>query len=245
MRVALIADIHGNLVALDAALAEIARERVDQVVCLGDVAATGPRPAETIERLQGLGCPVVMGNADAWLLDPEPSGVDDEDIRRIEAIDRWCAARLSAAQLAYVATFQPLVQVALDDGVALLCFHGSPRSYDDIILATTPDDELDRMLAGHRATVLAGGHTHAQVLRRHQHAVLINPGSVGLPYEQIGSPGQTRNPPWAEYAVIGWAAGRLSVDLRRVPVDVGAVIRDALASGMPHAEWWARDWAPA
>jgi putative phosphoesterase len=242
MRVAIIADIHGNLVALDAVLAEIERERPDAVVCLGDVAATGPQPAEAVARLRALGCAAVMGNADAWLLDPRPYDTDDEDMRRIEAIDRWCAARLAPADLAYLRAFQPLVTLPLSGEASLLCFHGSPRSFDEIILATTPEAELEEMLGGYRAAVMAGGHTHIQLLRRHGETLLLNPGSVGLPFEQVDWGARTRNPPWAEYAIVGWAAGRLSVDLRRAPIDPGAVVRAALASGMPHAEWWAKDW---
>jgi predicted phosphodiesterase len=65
-RVALISDIHGNAVALEAVLADIARRRVDEIVCLGDVAAGGPQPREALERLRTLGCAVVRGNADEW-----------------------------------------------------------------------------------------------------------------------------------------------------------------------------------
>ena len=72
MRIAIIANIHANRVALDAVLADIEALRPEQIVCLGDVAATGPQPRQAVERLRALGCPVVMGNADAWLLDPQP-----------------------------------------------------------------------------------------------------------------------------------------------------------------------------
>ena len=70
MRIGLIADIHGNLFALDAVLAALARIGMDELICLGDVAALGPQPREVIERLRALRCPVVMGNTDAWHLDP-------------------------------------------------------------------------------------------------------------------------------------------------------------------------------
>src|SRR5258708_31692588 len=93
MRVALISDIHGNCVALEAVLADIERAGVDQVVCLGDVAATGPQPHAVIERLRATGCPVVMGNADVWLLNPQLSETEDEATRQIEEIDLWCAAQ--------------------------------------------------------------------------------------------------------------------------------------------------------
>jgi predicted phosphodiesterase len=241
MRIAIIADIHANLTALDAALADIEALRPDQVVCLGDVAALGPQPRQVVERLRALGCPVVMGNADAWLLDPPVEASADENTRRFEDIDRWCAAQLAPTDLAFLRAFAPTVELPLGDRATLLCFHGSPQSYDDIIVATTPDDELARMLGGCRATVLAGGHTHAQMLRRYQEMTVLNPGSVGLSFE-YNSAGSARNPPWAEYAVVDWARGRLSVELRRVPFDAGALAQAAFDSGMPHAEWWARDW---
>jgi putative phosphoesterase len=242
MRIAIIADIHANDVALDAVLADIEMVQPEQIVCLGDVAATGPQPRQVLERLRALSCPAVMGNADAWLLDPQPSGTSDEHIRRFETIDRWCAAQLAPDDLAYLRTFQPTIALSLGEDATLLCFHGSPLSNTDIIRATTPDDELERMLGGQRATVLAGGHTHTQLLRRYRDMILLNPGSVGLPYEQNSATGGSRNPPWAEYAVVGWAAGKLSIELRRVPVDAAAIVRAARANAMPHAEWWVQDW---
>ena len=93
-------------------------------------------------------------------------------------------------------------------------------------------------------SVMAGGHTHVQMLRRHRETLLLNPGSVGLPFEQVAD-GQVRNPPWAEYALVEWAGGEVSVALRRVPIDARAVVDAILRSGMPHAEWWAQDWAVA
>ncbi len=233
MRVALIADIHGNLAALEAVLAAPERDRPDRVVCLGDVASTGPQPRETVERLRALGCPVVMGNADDELLHPETIALDqsgDEQARRIAELDRWCAAQLTPADREYLAAFRPTVELSLGGGATLLCCHGSPRSYNDSIRADTPVDELERLLAGVAATVVAGRHTHQQFLRRHGGVTVINPGSVGL------------NPPWAEYALVGWERGELSVEFRRLPLDGAAVARAALESGMPHAAWWAGHW---
>ncbi len=70
MRLALISDIHGNNVALEAVLTAISTQNITQVICLGDVASTGPQPCEVIKRLREIGCPVVMGNMDVWLLQP-------------------------------------------------------------------------------------------------------------------------------------------------------------------------------
>ena len=242
MQVALIADLHGNLVALEAVLGDLETQGAEQVVCLGDVAASGPQPRETLARLRALDCPVVMGNADAWLLHPQPVDAQDDNARRFEAIDVWCAAQLAPDDHDYVRSFRPTVEVSLGGGAALLAFHGSPRSNTDAILSTTSEEALERMLVGFNAAVMAGGHTHVPMLRRYRDALLVNPGSVGLPFEQPARTGRERNPPWAEYALVRWVNGGLGVELRRVPVDAGAVIQAARDSDMPHAAWWAADW---
>ena len=97
MRVALISDIHGNLTALEAVLAELADEPVDQIVCLGDVAIFGPQPREALARVRELACPVVMGNTDAWALSPTPHPVRDEETRFFNAVELWGAAELTDA----------------------------------------------------------------------------------------------------------------------------------------------------
>ena len=98
------------------------------------------------------------------------------------------------------------------------------------------------MLAGYRATVMAGGHSHSQLLRRFGEATLINPGSVGQPIVLERITGKVRHPAWAEYALVTWQAGNLRIDLRRTPYDTAEVIRTALTSGMPHAKWWVWGW---
>jgi predicted phosphodiesterase len=231
-RLALIADLHGNLLALEAVLADLAREGVERVVCLGDVAATGPQPHETVARLRALDCPVVMGNADAWLFDPPAAASDDPETRRIEEIDRWCAAQLSDADLAFLRDFRPTVSVPLPGGSELLCCHGSPRSYDDILRATTPAAQLDALLGGAPPTLLAGGHTHERLYRRHGPTTLINPGSVGM----------SSDPPWAEYALVSAPSESLRVEFRRARFDLDAFIATIECSGMPHADWLADAW---
>jgi predicted phosphodiesterase len=242
MLVALISDIHGNALALEAALASIEADQPDHIVCLGDVAAFGPQPCQAIERLRALDFPTVMGNTDEWLLNPGvPTRPEDDRTRRLEDIGFWNVKQLTPADTAYLRTFRPTVRVALGDGgPSLLCYHGSPRNFHDIISPATPEDELEIMLKGFDDLVLAGGHTHDAMLRRYRGQILLNTGSIGLPIERL--PAGDRNPPWAEYALVRWQDGRLGIELRRTPVDAGAVVQAALDSGMPHADWWAKDW---
>lgn len=241
MRIALISDIHGNLMALERVLTELEQENIDQIVCLGDVAIFGPQPCETVARVRALGCPTVMGNTDAWALNPQPHPVRDENTPKFNEIELWGAAQLGAADRDCIRTFQPIIEIDVAGDVRLLCYHGSPRSFHDPIHVTTPDEEVAPMVAGVEATLLAGGHTHVQMVRRYGEKVIINPGSVGLPFEQLAN-GAARNPPWAEYALLTWEAGRLSIDLRRTRVDVAEIRRSVEVSGMPHAEWWLEDW---
>jgi len=241
MRLALIADIHGNLPAFDKVLADLGRDGIDQIVCLGDV-AVGPQPVETIERLEQLGCATIMGNWDACMLGDEPK-VDGELAQRLVDACTWSTQQLSTAHLDYVRGFQDTLEVRLAHETTLLAFHGSPRSFDDEIFATTTDDELEQMLAGCDASVYAGGHTHFQMFRRYGERVVLNVGSVGQPFRRRQQ-GVMRISPWAEYCVIGREDGRLAVELRRTPIDVDDVIRTMLGSGMPHADWWAEHWVP-
>src|SRR5262249_31638538 len=102
------------------------------------------------------------------------------------------------------------------------------------------DEDVETMLGDANAPVIALGHTHFQMIRRYDDMLLVNPGSVGLPFARR-APVMPMSP-WAEYGVLTIADGRLSVDLRRTPFDVAALRQLIAASGMPHAEWWEALW---
>jgi predicted phosphodiesterase len=242
MRIALISDIHGNLVSLEAVLADIVREQVDQIVCLGDVATLGPQPGETLARLQTLDCLCVMGNHDLELLNLASAQASIDGSPLVAEWIEWCASQLSRADFEYLRSFQPLIEISLDPTTTLLCFHGSPRSNMDFILATTPIPKLDKMLAGHTATVMAGGHTHIQMLRRYEDITIINAGSVGMPLEQMPFKDIPRYMPWSEYAIVNWVDGNPTIEFRRVSIDLDQVKQAALDSEMPHAAFWVEQW---
>jgi predicted phosphodiesterase len=239
MRVAVLSDLHANPFALDAVLADLPRD-VDTAVSLGDV-AIGPFPNEVIWRLRELDCPVVMGNWDGWLLDGVPD-LTGEVGPRVSAQGRWCSTRLDRQDRAFLRSFRPRVEIALD-GTRGLFFHGSPRSNTDLLLPDVSRAELDRALAGNHADLFVAGHTHLQMLRRRPDSLFANVGSVGLPFSEAPSGGSLRVSPWAEYALATVDAGGLTLEFRRVAYDVAEMLAAARASGMPHAEWWAGCWA--
>jgi predicted phosphodiesterase len=239
--VAILSDIHGNQVSLSAVLRDLESIGPDRVVCLGDVAATGPRPVACLDLLRDLECPVVMGNTDAWLLEPREFHEPTDTQRKIEAIDRWCRAQLGPQQLEFLRGFSKTVGVPLGGGKLLFCYHGSPTSFHDPIRATTPQEELDEHFAGCKAEVFSGGHTHEPMLRRYRDSLILNPGSVGLPIEYLAD-GRVRNPARAEYALIRSTEQLTEVSLRRVAVELDEILAQAKASDMPHADAWMEGW---
>jgi len=243
VRVALISDVHGNLVALDAVLEDLRRDPVDEVVSLGDAAQGGPQPAEVLDALRELGGRAVMGNSDNFLLEletwqegPEPITPELLDVRE------WTLSRLSNDHLDFIRSFEPTVQLELGGVGTLLCYHGSPASFDDVILPDTPTDEFERMAGGRRAPLMAGGHVHLQFVRRHGDSLHLNPGSVGLAYDHDQPEDAISFDPWAQYAVVSVEDGRLGIDFRRIPFDPAAVVAAIEAGGRPHGERLAAQW---
>ena len=243
MRLGLIADIHGNLVALDAVLAALGAARVDEVVCLGDVAALGPQPREVIARLRAIGCPGVLGNTDAWLLPDPPFPATPPTSTAVRELTRWCADQLTETDQGYLGEL-PIGMTISHPGPSIQGFHATPRSLDDVIAATTPDTDLAAMLGASPARLVAGGHTHIQLLRRWGDTLLLNPGSVGLPGVGPGDPRLpvNRDVHWAEYAIVDVSEHGTSIDLRRLPLDLDRVLTAAATSGMPHRDWWTGLW---
>ena len=215
MRIAVISDVHGNLPALEAVLADVRSESPDLIVSCGDV-ASGPMPAGTIELLRTLGgARFVMGNADRGLIDefdgkpqpPLPGPFAD-----------WCARQISREQRDFLASFEATVTIDGVNGVGRVLFcHATPRNDTDIFTAETPAEEVGRLLGQVDADLVVCGHTHMQFDRRIDGLRVVNSGSVGMPY---GRPG-------AYWTMLG-----PGVDLRRTDYD-----RQAAAARIRKLSW--------
>jgi putative phosphoesterase len=243
LRIAVISDIHGNLTALKAILPAISQ--VDRVVCLGDVAAVGPQPRETITFLRKMKWPCVMGNADESLAnsvleDYKKSDAPQEEKSRLTALDRWTSAQLDLSDRDFLSRFRRTITIK-DGKSSLLCYHGSPGSNTEEIPSTTPGDQLAKLLRNHRATIFAGGHTHAQMIRRLGSSIVMNPGSVGLPFEK-DSTGKNVNPTRAEYSVVTLNGQNLGVELCWAAYEKVELEKAVRGSGMPNPDWWLADW---
>ena len=171
MRVAALYDVHGNLPALEAVLADPRLVDVDLIVCGGDLVA-GPMPSACLDLLSGYGPRVrfIRGNADRNVVERgETHGA------------AWCADELGPSRLATVAEWPLTIELDVAGG-ALFC-HATPRSDEEIVTRLTPDDELGAVLATAPSPLVVAGHTHMQVDRLAGNHRFIVAGSVGRPYE--------------------------------------------------------------
>jgi putative phosphoesterase len=202
-RVAALSDPHGNLPALETAIAAARGARAELVVFGGDL-AWGPMPAQTIAAVRALDLPAlfVRGNADREVADPP---VGDE-------IAAWCAGQVTEDDRAWLRDL-PEAQVVEVDGLGAVRFcHGSPRSDEEGLTVATPAERVRAALAGATEPVIVCGHTHAQFDRRVGGTRLLNPGSVGLPFGAPGAHWALLGPEDVRFVVTGYdgeAAGAL------------------------------------
>ncbi len=225
MRVAALYDVHGNLPALEAVLAELENVVPDTILVGGDV-VSGPLPGETLERLLALGdrAAFVRGNADLEVV--EIAAGDREP--RADALDeRWVGEQLARDQRDFLADLPETLVLDVDGlGPTLFC-HGSPRSDEEIVTAISPVARVKAILAGVEQRVVVCGHTHVQFDRLVGEHRVVNAGSVGMPYERA---------PGAYWALLGPDA-----ELRRTDYDVEAAAEEIRASGYPCGDEFVRE----
>jgi|SRR5579859_4090844 len=230
MRVAVLSDIHGNLTAFEAVLADIRQCSPDLVLHGGDLADSGSSPLEIVDYIRTLGWPGVMGNTDEMLVQPEsleefasqssaPPGLWNM-IREIASATR---SSLGQEKLAWLSE---LPQVKIQAEFALV--HATPESCWRTPPAEATDAEVEGLYGSLGRPVVVFGHTHRPFIRgiSGQPRLLINSGSVGLPYD---------GDPRASYLILDESIPFI----RRVEYNVEQELKALASCGLPGAEWTA------
>lgn len=238
-------DIHGNAVALEAVIRNLKRYPADEVVCLGDAVQGGTQPRRVVELLQELGCPVILGNADAYVLEGAVQESSTEAVSEpMKMVRDWTYEQLGEDGRQFLSTFLATHEIEITPGVALLCFHGTPDSYDGVLLPQTEEEELRSAFAGHDVAYMCGGHTHIQWTVSVDGTRFFNPGSVGLAYNRHMEQEEFYIYPLAEYAMVIAEGDAVRIEFCHVPFDVDQLEKTAAASGRPFSETEAAKYRP-
>ena len=220
-RVAVLADIHGNLPALEAVLADVERAGVDLIVLNGDL-ADGPFPVETLDLLAGLGDRAfwLRGNGDRWLVESRIGRFKHPDPATDELID-WASKRISGAQHERLAALPLLHRLAVAGlGNVGLC-HATCRSDNEMFLVDGSLTQAEAAFASLDAETVVVGHCHMPFDRLADRRRIVNAGSVGMPYGHSGA---------------SWALVGPDIVLKRTAFDIEQAAQKILATGMPGAE---------
>lgn len=253
MRLAVISDIHGNLAALESVLQDL--ETVggaDLTWCLGDLAAFGPRPAECIRRIKALAeadegkyFKVIGGNTDRYMVNGErqrvPSAKDEEAFKKL-ALDwqardsalNWSTSQLDFADYEFLKKIRGHELSHKVEGFGyVIGYHAIPGDDETLFTPETTDEQARDFLLDREGHLAIGGHIHRQFDRDLGSWRAINVGSVGMPFDVHGQ---------ASWAMLTFEDGQLTIDFRRVPFDVEALVADFNAVGFPSTDWAVNRW---
>jgi putative phosphoesterase len=223
MRLGVLSDIHGNLVSLDACLADLqAQGGADAIVAAGDLCLDGPKPRKVLQRLEQLGVTCLRGNTDRYLADA--SGETFEPLG--EAQLEWTRQDLGEKWVTWLRDLPFALRIGDDDN-QLLVVHANPKTDDEHLWPDADEATLERLVGDEPATAVAFGHLHLPYVRMWRGKLLVNVASAGLPKD---------GDPRACYAIFTEREGGWQVKHRRVPFDVKKVATQLSDCGIPGSE---------
>lgn len=240
MRLAVLSDVHGNLAALEAVLADIATQGApDLYWVLGDLALFGPWPGETVARLRALPqAAFLQGNTDRYLVSgrrPYMPVRSAEEWARMpmtlvarDAAFRWAVERLSYDDFLFLRDLPTRLEIDLPGYGRVVAFHATPADDETNWLVDTPEEAIRPQVETLAARLMLYGHTHRPLDRVVGPVRLVNDGSVGLPMD---------GDPRPSYVLLDLADGQLTVTLRRVDYERQAVLAEMGQAEHPLREW--------
>jgi putative phosphoesterase len=220
MRVAILSDIHGNLLSLDACLIDLAQQGgADVIVAAGDHCLDGPKPKKVVQRLNEVGAECILGNTDRYLA----AGIDDALTAAVRSHLEWTRADLGDKWVAWLGAL-PVSRRFGDETDELLIVHANPLNDEEHLWPDADDETLERLVGAESAGTIAFGHLHLPYVRVWRGKVLVNVASAGLPKD---------GDPRAGYAILTQRSGGWEIRHRRVAFDVKKVATQLAACGIP------------
>lgn len=249
MRIALISDIHGNLPALEAVLADIRTAVVDEIICLGDIANVGPHPAECLDLVRSLNCVTLQGNHELYLL----GRIEDPGWQTCPTWSpvRWTQAQLSQTHLHYMANLPYDYTLPANGRSGATFVHASPHSQYHGFQAEMVDTAVAGLMDGLDNTTLFCAHTHRPLYRQWSQSWLVNIGSVGMPLD--GTPEakyiiatRSKHQWHLEFRAVSYNTVHLMAEFDRTGLQeagglITAMFRFQMATGQPVAWRFIRD----
>ncbi|MED1601792.1 YfcE family phosphodiesterase [Alkalihalophilus marmarensis] len=232
MRYAFLSDIHGNATALEAVITDLNKKDVDHIVVLGDLSFRGPEPKRCLNLIRSLDASVVKGNADEWLV----RGFNEGEVPK-EALDGlnkerdWTLKRLNDEDLTYLSELPSEMIVDRGQDQLIHAFHATPTSLFENVYPDETTKIEHQLMQKDEADVYAYGHIHLPFVRSFHGKNVINPGSVGLPFD---------GHPLASYIIADLEEGRHTMQIHRVPYNREHVVELYHQGGYPNIETMGR-----
>lgn len=226
MKIGILADIHSNILALNAVLVDAQINGVDHFLIAGDLIGDGPCPQEVLRRIQELGAWVVLGNRDADVLQFHKGMFPQWNEYKQMAAMLWTAKQLGGDDLEYLRSLTDSIRVDIEGCERIRLVHGSPFHIYEHLFREQYPERIQNALEGISENILICGHTHEPWHQMIQGKIIINPGAVGVHFNQEQA---------AEYAIMTIDQGKWSVEHRRVCYDLDALVEEFKATGLYEA----------
>lgn len=226
LRIAVLSDIHSNFIAFEAVLRDVEQMAPDAIVYLGDAVLKGPQPKECIDRLRDLHPEaIVRGNYDHMFTRFPPEGWQPLDAKSALIAEDFAyhQDQLPEADQAWLANL-PTAETMTVEGMHIDMFHAAPDSLYTVVWPWAPNETLMALFQDERTEVVLFGHVHHGFIRHAEGRLIVNAGSIGLPFD---------GDPRACYAIVDMEKGSAAAQLRRVPYNIDQAIQKAETLNMP------------